>query len=290
MHLLALIKPQFEAGAQACQERHHPRRGGARGGLRRHRRLRRDRWAAPTSRCFPRRSRAATATSNSSSARAVVERLVIDHVGHLGDGVASVDGQPSTCPIRWAARRVEVAAGPRPSRPPAPARGRAREPRARSRRSARISASAAAARSSTGTPTPIAPGSAIWWSRRWRRQARLRGRAADRRPWRRPAADHAACAAWARTTCSRSALPRRARTTSSRSIAARSSIPALSGALDAALGAGRAAECRPESRSTSRSPRPTTASTSTSAAPGRCRRDHDRNAVAAAPSSIGWRG
>src|SRR3984893_18242497 len=53
----------------------------------------RPRWAAPASRCFHPRSRAATAISNSSSARAVVEHLVIDHVGHRGDGVAFAGGE-----------------------------------------------------------------------------------------------------------------------------------------------------------------------------------------------------
>ena len=45
-------------------------------------------------------------------------------------------------------------------------------------------------------------------------------------------------------TCSRSALPRPARTTSSRSTAARSSIPALDGALDAAWALAEAADAR----------------------------------------------
>ena len=74
MHLLALIKPQFEAPRNipsaassatprcirrcATTSRRSPPRS-----------------AAPTSRCFPRRSRAATAISNSSSARAVVDVL-----------------------------------------------------------------------------------------------------------------------------------------------------------------------------------------------------------------------
>src|SRR3978361_1831425 len=48
---------------------------------------------APASRCFRPRSPAATAISNSSSARAVVERLVVDHVGHRGGGVAIAGGR-----------------------------------------------------------------------------------------------------------------------------------------------------------------------------------------------------
>src|SRR5450759_1995610 len=64
---------------------------------------------APTSRCFRHRSRAATATSNSSSVRAVVERLTIDHVGHLGDGAAVVDGQSVFVPYTLPGETVEVA-------------------------------------------------------------------------------------------------------------------------------------------------------------------------------------
>jgi 23S rRNA (uracil1939-C5)-methyltransferase len=49
---------------------------------------------------------------NSSSARAVVEHLVIDHVGHLGDGVALADGQPVYVPYTLGGETVEVAAVP----------------------------------------------------------------------------------------------------------------------------------------------------------------------------------
>jgi 23S rRNA (uracil1939-C5)-methyltransferase len=45
---------------------------------------------------------------NSSSARAVVERLVIDHVGHRGDGVAFADGQAVYVPYALAGETVEV--------------------------------------------------------------------------------------------------------------------------------------------------------------------------------------
>jgi 23S rRNA (uracil1939-C5)-methyltransferase len=54
----------------------------------------------------------ATATSNSSSARAVVERLVIDHVGHRGDGVAFADGQSVYVPYALGGETVEVAPVP----------------------------------------------------------------------------------------------------------------------------------------------------------------------------------
>jgi 23S rRNA (uracil1939-C5)-methyltransferase len=52
------------------------------------------------------------ATSNSSSARAVVERLVIDHVGHRGDGVAFTDGQSVYVPYTLGGETVEVAPVP----------------------------------------------------------------------------------------------------------------------------------------------------------------------------------
>src|SRR5260370_25396635 len=67
------------------------------------------RSAAPISRCFRHRSKAATVILNSSSARAVVERLVIDHVGHRGDGVAFADGVTVYVPYALAGETVEVA-------------------------------------------------------------------------------------------------------------------------------------------------------------------------------------
>jgi 23S rRNA (uracil1939-C5)-methyltransferase len=51
----------------------------------------------------------ATATWNSSSARAVVERLVIDHVGHRGDGVAFADGQRVYVPYTLGGETIEAA-------------------------------------------------------------------------------------------------------------------------------------------------------------------------------------
>jgi 23S rRNA (uracil1939-C5)-methyltransferase len=50
------------------------------------------------------------AISNSSSAHAVIERLVIDHVGHRGDGVAHADGQSVYVPYTLGGETVEVAA------------------------------------------------------------------------------------------------------------------------------------------------------------------------------------
>src|ERR1700677_2732416 len=66
------------------------------------------RWAVPESRCFRRRSRAATATSSFLSERAVVERLVIDHVGHRGDGVAFADGETVFVPYARGGQAVGV--------------------------------------------------------------------------------------------------------------------------------------------------------------------------------------
>src|SRR5260370_8528144 len=65
---------------------------------------------APTSRCFRHRSRVATAIPNSSSARAVAEHLVIDHVAHHGDGVAFADGAALYVPYTLGGETVEVAA------------------------------------------------------------------------------------------------------------------------------------------------------------------------------------
>jgi 23S rRNA (uracil1939-C5)-methyltransferase len=50
-----------------------------------------------------------TATPNSSSARAVVERLLIDHVGHRGDGVALADGTAVYVPYTLGGETVEAA-------------------------------------------------------------------------------------------------------------------------------------------------------------------------------------
>ena len=108
MHLLALIKPQFEADAEALQERHHPRRHGAPGDLRRHRRLcglaRLHRYrGVPVVdhrrrrqyRILPRRA-------------PWLRRLVIDHVGHRGDGVALAAATAIYVPYTLGGETVEV--------------------------------------------------------------------------------------------------------------------------------------------------------------------------------------
>jgi 23S rRNA (uracil1939-C5)-methyltransferase len=54
----------------------------------------------------------ATAISSFSSARAVVERLVIDHVGHLGDGIGFADDHTVYVPYALGGETVEVAPVP----------------------------------------------------------------------------------------------------------------------------------------------------------------------------------
>jgi 23S rRNA (uracil1939-C5)-methyltransferase len=56
------------------------------------------------------------AISSSSSARAVIERLVIDHVGHRGDGVALAGGETVYVPYTLGGETVEV--GPVPGHHP----------------------------------------------------------------------------------------------------------------------------------------------------------------------------
>src|SRR3974390_3063535 len=67
------------------------------------------RSAARTSGYFPPRSPAATATSNFSSVRSVVERLCIDHVGQRGAGLAFVEGKTIYVPYALGGETVEVA-------------------------------------------------------------------------------------------------------------------------------------------------------------------------------------
>src|SRR5204862_7408146 len=79
----------------------------------------RPRSDAATFRCFRHRLLAATGISSFSSARAVVERLVIDHVGHFGDGVANAGGHNVYVPCTLGGGTVQVEASSR-------IRGRAR--------------------------------------------------------------------------------------------------------------------------------------------------------------------
>src|SRR5215212_6319862 len=68
------------------------------------------RWDAATSRCSRPPSAAAMAISNSSSARAVVERLQIERVGHFGDGVADAAGHHVYVPYTLEGETVDVEA------------------------------------------------------------------------------------------------------------------------------------------------------------------------------------
>ena len=153
------------------------------------------RSAAPISRCFRRRSPAATAISNSSWARAVAdsERLVIDHVGHHGDGVAIAGGGNIYVPYTLGGETVEVGAGSRPpSRPPAIAQGRGRKPGADRavlsafRRLRRLRDPALGRRSLSRLEARARGDDAGAGGNR------LRRRAAGRCPWRGPPAHHPA--------------------------------------------------------------------------------------------------
>ena len=108
MHLLALIKPQFEARAKTFQARHHPQRDGASGSLRRHRslcglaRMHRHRGVPVVDQGRRRQYRIL-------SRRAPwLRRLVIDHVGHRGDGVALANGEAVYVPYTLGGETVEV--------------------------------------------------------------------------------------------------------------------------------------------------------------------------------------
>src|ERR1700720_1272326 len=68
----------------------------------------RARSAAPACRCFPPRYQAATAISNFSSARGVAETLLIDHVGHRGDGVVPAPGGNIYVPYTLGGETVEA--------------------------------------------------------------------------------------------------------------------------------------------------------------------------------------
>ena len=261
----------IRGGAKTFQARHHPRRRQCIGKSATTSRPLPPRLAAAISRCFRPRSRAATATSNSSSARAVAERLVIDHVGHRGDGVASPAARACSCRTRWAAKRSRsngVHGHPDRRRlmrveHAKPGAHRAVLPIFRCLR--RLRDPALADGSATG------PGNAPSWSRRWRRPASP----ARSRLWSMPMAPAGAAsrsmlaAEWhgelLKVGFAAASSPRHR---PDRRIA-RSSIPACSGALDAAwalaepLKPGRQAARYPGHR------RQATASTSTCAAPGR---------------------
>ena len=175
-----------------------------------------------------------------------------------------------------------------PSGPPQPVAGRGRRAPSASLRSARISAYAAAARSSIGRPRPIAPGSARLVAAQLA-PCRHRGgrRTTSSMPMARGVAAPCCMHGAAPTTSWRSASRRCMRTGSCRSTAARSWRPGLAGIIDAAWAIAETLK-PPPSRSTSRQPRPTPASMSMCAAPGRSTRSA-RWRWPRSPRTIGWR-
>jgi hypothetical protein len=206
--IVALIKPQFEAPRRAIKKgivrdaavharsattspRFSPRKAGA------------------SAAASPRRSSAATATPSSSSRPSVVERLLIDRLGHRGDGVADGAGGAIYVPGALPGETVEVeAVAGHPDR--RRLCSRSRRARSASRRSARISACAAAAPCSIGMPPAIARGSAASWSRRCASRARRPVADLDRRARRRPPPRRIPRPARHTTTCSKSASRPRA--------------------------------------------------------------------------------
>src|ERR1700720_5059298 len=66
------------------------------------------RWAGLSPASSPRRSRAATATASSCSGPRVLERLVIDRLGHRGDGIAETPAGPLYVPYVLPGETVEV--------------------------------------------------------------------------------------------------------------------------------------------------------------------------------------
>src|SRR5437660_632468 len=66
------------------------------------------RWAGLSPASSPRRLRAATATASFCSGPRVVERLVIDRLGHRGDGVAETPAGPLYVPYVLPGESVEV--------------------------------------------------------------------------------------------------------------------------------------------------------------------------------------
>ena len=165
MHLLALIKPQFEA------ERKHSKHGIIRNAMVHQEicdditafadfaRLHRypgvslaDHRRRRQYRILHGRAPWLTASASSSTMSAIT-----------ATASPSPTAATSTCRIRWAAKRSTSVRFPA-TIPTAGDCSRSRpQARSGSRRSVRISASAAAARSSIGTPRPIAPGSASSW-------------------------------------------------------------------------------------------------------------------------------
>ena len=234
MHLLALIKPQFEA------PRKHSKRGIIRDatvhqdGLRRHRGIRgfagmhRHRGVSVVDRGRRRQSRILHRRAP------WVNASLIDHVGHRGDGVAFAGGQTVFVPYTLGGETVEAepVAG-HPDRRQLIAR-RAARARNASRRSANISAPAAAAPSSIGSRRPIARGNAKSWSTRLIMPASPARSTRSSMPMAPAAAASPSMRAAAATANCASALPKPAATPLSPIDDCPILDPGLRGALDAA--------------------------------------------------------
>ena len=123
-HLVVLVKPQFEL------RRSDLKRGVVRDPVASRRRLRRDRRLRGVARLrawwrlFPRRSKAAMETANSSSERGVVDRLAIARLGQRGDGIADTADGRDLRALQPAGRDRGGAGVARPSGSPAPGAGR----------------------------------------------------------------------------------------------------------------------------------------------------------------------
>ena len=199
----------------------------------------------------------------------MTEQLTIARLGHRGDGVADTDAGPVYVPYTLPGETVTVERIGRPSRPPASRACRRAEPRARRadlpafRHLRRLRVAALDAGRTTAT------GSARWSSRRWRRPgstAPVDALIDAHGEGRRRAVLHARRGGHDMLEVG-FAAPR------AHQIVAIDRCPILAPALDGAIAGGlgdrRGAQADAASRSTSRSPRPTPASTSTCAAPAR---------------------
>jgi TlyA family rRNA methyltransferase/putative hemolysin len=184
MHLLALIKPQYEA------ERKNYKGGIIRNAMV-HQQICDDitRFAGSLGctamQVFPSSDRRRRRQYRIlSSARGVAETLLIDHVGYRGDGVAPSPGGNALCALHAWRRDGGGRRGPRPSRPPQARRSQASKPRTHCAvlpaflRLRRLRDPALGGRGLSRLEAQH-----IVVEDAGRRRDRLRSRAAGRRPW-----------------------------------------------------------------------------------------------------------